>query len=56
MENWIRQFKWYYFEALPAGDRQKALAEFIERLRPQLHNDVGWFADYRRLQFVAVKR
>jgi trans-aconitate methyltransferase len=56
MENWIHQFKWYYFEALPPGERQRALGEVIEQLRPYLYNDAGWFADYRRLQFVAVKR
>jgi trans-aconitate methyltransferase len=57
MENWIHQFKWYYFEALPLADRKTALAEVIEQLRPHLDNkDTGWFADYRRLQFIALKR
>ncbi len=56
MENWIHQFKWYYFEALPPADRQSALAEVIEQLRPHLYSDAGWFADYRRLQFVAVRQ
>ncbi len=56
MENWIHQFKWYYFEALPAGERQSAMVEVIEQLRPHLYGGAGWFADYRRLQFVAVKR
>jgi trans-aconitate methyltransferase len=56
MENWIHQFKWYYFEALPQAERQRALAEAIEQLRPHLYKDTGWFADYRRLQFVAIKR
>jgi len=55
MENWIHQFKWYYFEGLPPADRQRALAEVIGQLRPHLYSDTGWFADYRRLQFVAVK-
>jgi trans-aconitate methyltransferase len=56
MENWIHQFKWYYFEPLPPADRKAALEEVIEGLRPQLHNENGWFADYRRLQFIALKR
>lgn len=56
MKNWIHQFKWYYFEALPSADRPRALAEVIEQLRPHLYGDTGWFADYRRLQFIAVKR
>jgi len=55
MENWIRQFKWFYFEVLPAEQRSKALAEVLEDLAPQLQKDNGWFADYRRLRLIAVK-
>ncbi|MBV9294819.1 MAG: methyltransferase domain-containing protein, partial [Acidobacteriaceae bacterium] len=33
MENWIRQFKWYYFESLATSERQNALREMIEELR-----------------------
>ncbi len=52
MENWIKQFKLYYFEGLPP----KAISEAVSELRPQLHTDRGWFADYQRLRFVAVKK
>lgn len=55
MANWIRQFKWFYFEALPAEQRSKALAEVVEELTPVLRNTDGWFADYRRLRIIAVK-
>ncbi len=55
MENWIRQFKWYYFEGLPAVEREKALQEAVEELRPRLLKDGTWTADYRRLRLVAVK-
>jgi len=51
MENWIRQFKMYYFESLPAA----ALSEVVEELRGKLRNESGWYADYRRLRFEAVK-
>ena len=51
MENWLKQFKDYYFEKLPPG----ALAEVVADLRPKLHDGNGWHADYRRLRFVAVK-
>ena len=56
MEDWIRQFKWYYFEGLPREQRSKALAEVIEELRPNLWDGTQWIADYRRLRIVAVKR
>ena len=55
MENWIRQFKAYYFESLPAPEATKAIREVAEELRPIAFRDGAWFADYRRLRFVAVK-
>jgi trans-aconitate methyltransferase len=55
MEHWIRQFKWYYFENLPAAQRTAILAEVVAALRPKLFRDGVWFADYRRLRVVAVK-
>jgi trans-aconitate methyltransferase len=55
MANWIRQFKWYYFEALPAEQRSRALAELLEDLAPVLRNREGWFADYRRLRITAIR-
>jgi trans-aconitate methyltransferase len=55
MENWIRQFKWYYFEALPGKQADEALNETVDLLRPALFRDGQWFADYRRLRIVAVK-
>jgi trans-aconitate methyltransferase len=55
MANWIRQFKWFYFAAVPVAQREQALAEVIEEVRPKLQNAEGWFADYRRLRILAVK-
>ncbi|MGC2661662.1 MAG: methyltransferase domain-containing protein [Bryobacteraceae bacterium] len=55
MANWIRQFKWYYFEGLPLEQRKQALAETVEELRPALYRDGRWVADYRRLRIFAVK-
>jgi trans-aconitate methyltransferase len=55
MEDWIHQFKWYYFEPLPAEKRRRALAQVVEELRPHLWVDDHWTADYRRLRILAVK-
>lgn len=55
MENWIRQFKAYYFESLPASEATKAIREVVEELRPIAFRDGTWVADYRRLRFVAAK-
>jgi trans-aconitate methyltransferase len=51
MENWIRQFKMYYFEGLPAA----VVSEVVADLRGKLLNEDGWYADYRRLRFEAVR-
>jgi trans-aconitate 2-methyltransferase len=56
MENWIRQFKWYYFEALTVEFRAGALKEVLADLGTKLHNAQGWYADYRRLRIIAFKR
>ncbi|MBV9613394.1 MAG: methyltransferase domain-containing protein [Acidobacteriaceae bacterium] len=55
MENWLRQFKWYYFEGLPSDRREAALRETVEELHPVLYRNGKWYADYRRLRFRAVK-
>lgn len=55
MVNWLRQFKWYYFEGLRPGQQEDALRDVIEELRPTLRNAEGWFADYRRLRVSALK-
>jgi trans-aconitate methyltransferase len=55
MESWIRQFKWFYFEALSPAQKVSALNEVLETLAPKLRNSEGWFADYRRLRLVAFK-
>ena len=55
MEDWIRQFKSYYFEPLPPEQRKRALSEVMEELDPILKRDGKWVADYRRLRIFAVK-
>lgn len=55
MANWIRGFKWYYFEGLPVKQREQALREVVEELRPRLFTSRGWYADYRRLRVTGMK-
>lgn len=55
MENWLRQFRWFYFEELSSPARENAVREVVEELRPSLWRDGKWIADYRRLRFQAVK-
>lgn len=55
MEDWLRQFSSYYFEPIPARQRERALLAVVDELRPALLAEEGWFADYRRLRIQAVK-
>jgi hypothetical protein len=55
MENWLRQFKWFYFETLPPSQAEQALQETIAALREPLYRQGQWRADYRRLRFLAAK-
>jgi len=55
MEDWLRQFSWYYFEPIPATQQESAMLAVIDELRPALLGSEGWFADYRRLRIQAVK-
>jgi trans-aconitate methyltransferase len=56
LEDWIKQFSWFYFEPIAPELRGKAMSETLEAARPQLFRDGRWFADYRRLRVIAFKR
>jgi SAM-dependent methyltransferase len=54
MEGWLSTFAKGALDQLPDGDREKAKAEVIALLRPNLCDGSGrWTADYVRLRFAA---
>ncbi|MBV9759209.1 MAG: methyltransferase domain-containing protein [Acidobacteriaceae bacterium] len=55
MKDWIRQFKWYFYDRLPPARAERALDETAALLKPMLFREGHWWADYRRLRLVAVK-
>jgi hypothetical protein len=55
MDKWLRQFKAYYFESLPAAEEAKAIREVVEELRPIAFDSGRWILDYRRLRLSAIK-
>lgn len=56
MEGWLRTFAMPFMESLPDGERDGALMEVVELLRPVLCDREGnWTADYVRLRFLARK-
>ena len=52
---WIAMFGQPYFEGVPDDKKQLMLKEITEILRPDYYEDGQWYADYKRLRFVAVK-
>ncbi len=56
LRDWLRMFGGAFLDAMPV-DRRDAFIDRVEQLaRPTLYGESGWFADYRRLRVVAVKR
>jgi trans-aconitate 2-methyltransferase len=55
LREWIEMFCGAYFEDVPAAARPALLGQIEELLRPELHYDGFWHADYRRLRVQAEK-
>ena len=53
--NWLQQFCTYYLDNLSPSDREAVARDAQERARPALFREGQWFADYRRIRFVAIK-
>lgn len=56
MRDWVNMFCGRFLDGVPDEQQEAFLARVEEITRPKLHRDGEWFADYRRLRFVAVKR
>ena len=55
LRGWIAMFADRLLAPVPAAERGEVLREVEERLRPSLHRDGTWHADYVRLRVVAVR-
>ncbi|MBD2703335.1 methyltransferase domain-containing protein [Spirosoma sp. BT702] len=55
LSDWIAMFRGDVLAALSDQDRQTVLAAVNDKLRPTNFRDGHWFADYKRLRFVALK-
>ena len=57
MDKWLRTFRKGVLATLSDTDRDAALAEMVDLLRPMLCDSNGvWWGDYVRLRFRAVRR
>ena len=55
MRGWLETFRCGLFQQLPEPEREAALKETIQLLKPVLCDDLGkWTADYVRLRFLAI--
>lgn len=55
LQNWISMFANSFFQAIPADQQLRILADIEKRLHPKLYQDGTWFADYRRIRVIAFK-
>ena len=55
MATWFKMFGSSFFEGVPAAELTQILNEITDLLQPTCEVDGQWYADYKRLRFVAVK-
>jgi len=56
LAGWLRVFGRSFLDALPEVEREPFVADVVERCRPRLYDPAqGWWVDYVRLRFFAVK-
>jgi trans-aconitate methyltransferase len=53
MDDWLEMFCKNLLEEVHPGQRSQVRDRIVERLRPVLHRDGVWYADYVRLRVVA---
>ena len=54
--DWYRIFGGAFLAVVPPEQHERVLACATELARPALYRSERWYADYRRLRFVAVRR
>ena len=52
---WLKMFGSSFFEGLPQDKQEQILNEITDLLEPDYNKDANWYADYKRLRFIAVK-
>jgi trans-aconitate methyltransferase len=52
---WLNMFGPNFFEEIEQTEKQQIITEITDLLEPAYNQDGNWYADYKRLRFVAVK-
>ena len=55
VSKWITMFASQYLEGIPEAEQQQILKEITSILEPAYNENGQWYADYKRLRFIAVK-
>jgi trans-aconitate methyltransferase len=55
VSKWLNMFAPVYFEGIEQQEKQQILNEITDLLEPDYMKNGQWYADYKRLRFVAVK-
>ncbi len=50
LKNWVRMFGQHWLTRIPSAEHERFLNEVEAIAHPQLHQETGWIADYRRLR------
>jgi trans-aconitate methyltransferase len=56
LRNWVKMFGNHWLNQIPVERRAMFFEQLEEAAHPQLFRDGKWYADYRRLRVVAVRR
>lgn len=56
LKNWLSMFAIPFFQHVPLSKRDKLITNIEMDLRSQLYKDGNWFADYKRIQVIGIKK
>ena len=53
---WLNMFGQLFLEGIAESQKQQIINEITDLLEPDYQKDGNWYADYKRLRFIAVKK
>lgn len=56
IRDWIEMFGSHFFDGIPQEDKITILAEVQNRVKSKCFKDGQWYADYKRIRVVAIKK
>jgi len=55
VSKWLNMFGPVFFEGVAESEKQQIFSEIAHLLEPDYNEDGNWYADYKRLRFIAIK-